>query len=123
MAEEKDLADLAREACGGGLTSGREKLTTDELIKTYPDGVHIDGFDIVDNSGDQFPVFTFTEDENRWFAGGKALRGIADKWLEFFGGDIDAINARLTAKPVHVVLVKTQTKKGKTYTTVRVVKD
>ena len=123
MTEEKDLTDLAREAIGNNITSGREKLKTDELIATYPDGVHINGFDIVENNGDQFPVFTFSEDENKWFAGGKALRSIADKWLEFFDGDIDAINAQLRRKSVHVVLVKTQTKKGKNYTAVRIIKE
>lgn len=124
MTEEKDLTDLAREAVGRNITTGREKLSATELAKAYPGGVHIDGVDIIDNKGSDFLVFTFTEDQEHYLqTGAENLRKMLNSWLEFFDGDIDAINDRLQKKPVYVVISVISTKNTNNYVLVKVIKE
>ena len=115
------LSDIAKKTVGnGGLTGGLEKIKLDDVIKTYPDGVSITGADIVDNNGNSFPVFTFAEDENRYFSGGKALREMVEAWIEDYDGDLSAVNDDLRAEHVKIKMRKVTTKGGKTFTAVTI---
>lgn len=115
------MADVARKILGGGgVTGGLEKIKIDELIKTYPNGVAVNGFDLISYNGGQFPVFTFVENPAQCFSGGKALQDLVNGWLEFCDGDIGEANANLQAEPVILKLAKVKTKAGRDFTRVEV---
>ena len=74
------IKDKAKKSLGGSeLIQGREKLDNGLLIATYPNGITIDGIDILtgkdDKTGEdkQFTVYTFKEDPKRYAAGGQIL--------------------------------------------------
>lgn len=115
------MRDLAKKALGRGVTAGREKIRIDALIRAHPEGVTITGFDfLTGKDGDSYPVFTFAEDNTKYFNGATALRKLVDMWLEEFEGDIDGCNATLKEEPVAVQLVKTVTNAGNPYVAVKV---
>ena len=116
------MSDVARKVLGGGgVTGGLEKIKTDELIKTYPEGVAVNGFDLITFNGGQFPVFTFIENPAQCFSGGKALQELVEAWLELCDGDIGEANAQLAAEPVVLKLSKVKTKTGRDFTKVQTV--
>ena len=45
----------------------------DTLIVNYPDGVSINGLNMIDYEGSNFPAFTFVEDPTSYFNGVMAL--------------------------------------------------
>ena len=115
------LSDIAKKTVGNGsLTSGLEKIKLDEVIKAYPDGVTINGADMVNSNGNSFPVFTFAEDTSKYFSGGKALREMVEAWIEEYDGDLSAVNDDLKAEPVKIRMRKVTTKGGKTFTAVAI---
>lgn len=115
------MSDVARKTLGGGgVTGGLEKIKLVKLIETYPDGVAVTGFDIISANGGTFPSFTFMENPNQCFSGGKALQELVDAWIECCDGDITEANASLAAEPVILKLEKTKTKAGRDYTKVTV---
>ena len=115
----------ASSVVGRGLTTGREKITMDELIKTYPNGVSVTGFDFVtykdSHRESTFPVFTYAEDAGRYFAGGKALTQIAQAWVELSEGDLTAANRELKLEPCRIKLRKVRTNKGNMFVAVEVI--
>ena len=67
----------------------RDKITTAELIRDYPDGITVTAFDIVVGmeNGD-YPVINFAEDDSKFYAsGGVVLKKIVNGWLEEFDGN------------------------------------
>lgn len=116
------MSDAARAAIGGSgtLTGGLEKIKLDDLIAAYPDGVAVNGFDIVNYQGATFPVFTFCEDASRYFSGGMALKNMANRWLEICGGNIEQANAELAKEPVILKMEKVKTKNKRDFTKVSV---
>lgn len=113
------LSDIAKKAVGnGGLTSGLEKMKLDDVIKTYPNCVTITGAELITAGGSTFPVFTFAEDETKYFSGGKALREMVEAWIEDYDGDLSAVNADLQVEPVRIRMRKTTTKAGRSFTDV-----
>jgi len=117
-----EMSDAAREVLGGGsLTGGLEKIKLDEIIAKYPNGVAVNGFDVVSYKGTTFPVFTFLQDESKFFSGGMALHELADKWLAIRGGDLKAANDALRQEPVVLKMIKVKTKSNRDFTQVFVV--
>lgn len=115
------LSDIAKKTVGnGGLTGGLEKIKLDDVIKTYPEGVSITGTDLINFNGNSFPVFTFAEDETKYFSGGKALREMVEAWIEEYDGDLSAVNDDLRTEHVKIRMRKVTTKGGKTFTAVAI---
>ncbi len=77
------------------LMTDRQKVSTDDIIKNYPEGVTIVGFDFVEGKDGSYPIFIFTEAPKCFFSGGVVMAKIANKWLANFDDDIDACNKAL----------------------------
>ena len=77
------------------LMADREKLTTEELVVKYPDGVTITAFDVIDSNKGTYPVFHIKENDKVFYCGGIVLRKIVEGWLKGFNGDSDTANAEL----------------------------
>lgn len=119
------LVEMAREAIDtrSKVMTGR-KLTTDEIIVTNANGVHIVACDIIDNGEDHYGVVQFVEFPDAYYTTGKALTKIIDKWVESYNNNIDTLNDDLTRLGgVKITLEKTTTKKGRSYVTVGVLSE
>ncbi len=77
------------------LMTDRQKVSTDDIIKHYPEGITITAFDFVEGKDGQYPIFLFAESPKSFFSGGIVLAKIANKWLAAFNDDIEACNAAL----------------------------
>lgn len=100
----------------------RNKVSTDDMIKNYPDGFTITEFDFI-NSGDKtFPAVAVAEDDSIYFYGGTVLNNLFLKWLEGFDGDLDTVNQELNkAGGLKVKMQKKKTRSGRTITIVDLV--
>lgn len=125
----KDWKNIAKKALGGdSVTAGLEKITVDEIIKAYPDGISLTGVNVVKYTDNKigevtFPVFTFAEDATKYFSGGKALREMVDAWIEAADGDLREVNGWLKNDPLKIRMTKIRTKTGNTFTNVQVLDD
>lgn len=93
------------------IMEGRVKISTDELINKYPDGVTITGFDFMKGEDGKYPVCIFSENPNECFFGGTALTAICDSWMDGYD-DTEKCSADLAAEGG----VKVKFSKGKTKT-------
>lgn len=60
----------------------RESMTPEQVAAAYPKGVTVVDFDMVNGSDEQYPIFLFAEDDNKFFSGGTVLKAIANEWLD-----------------------------------------
>lgn len=94
----KDFRQLAKkETSLSDVMTDREKITCDELIENYPDGVTITAFDYVQSkkSKGKYPVFNIEEDPTVFCNGGTILTRIFDEFVKAMDGDIDAASEEL----------------------------
>lgn len=96
------FTNLAQKATANSLVrEGRERISTEEIIAKYPDGITIVGFDMLTKRNgaelQTFPTFAFLEDDGKYYNGGSSLMKVATEWLAHFDGDIEACNAALMA--------------------------
>lgn len=97
------------------------KVTTDDLISAYPAGCTISAVDIIHGEKGDYAVFNIAERPDVYSNGGKVLTSIVKAWAEDFG-DMAALNNELcTSGGVKVVLSKSRTKKGQTFTKVDII--
>lgn len=117
------FASIARKATTlSPLMEGREKISVDDVIAKYPEGVTITGFDVISTGGDSFPVLVIKEDDNSFVFGGAIMNNIVHGWLEHFEGDIETANKSLVAAGgVTVKFTKSRTKSGNALTDVEVI--
>lgn len=95
------------------LMTDRQKVSTDDIIKQFPDGITITAFDFVEGKEGQYPIFLFSESPKSFFSGGVVLAKIANKWLSAFNDDVDACNAALAESGgVKIKLEHGRTKNG-----------
>lgn len=103
------------------LMNGRTKVSTDDMIKNFPNGFTIEDFDIVDDKKSQYPVFTVKEDKGICFFGGTILMNMVDGWLEGFDS-IDACRAEFVeGGGLPVKLSTGKTKNGNNITKVEII--
>lgn len=103
--------------------TGREKIKTEEVISKYPQGITIDGFDVLYNGKDGYAVFTFREDPSRFLNGGALLTKMAMEWANAYAGDIQTASAELSASGgIKVQLSYQRTKRGNTITAVKILR-
>lgn len=117
-----------RETTLSELMVGREKVTTDDVIKNYPEGVTITQFDIIEMYDEKkkenvaFPVFTIKEDDSVCFFGGCIFTKIVNAWLEQYDGDIAGASLDLQeCGGVKVRLSSRKTKAGNNLTSVEII--
>ncbi len=104
------------------IMENRTKLSTEELIKQYPNGVTVCEFDMIEIGDESFPVFTFAEDETRFVFGGTVLGNIVYAWVSDYDGDIEGASKALNAVGgVKMRFSKGRTKNGNNITLVDVV--
>ena len=122
-----NLKDLAKNAFAiDPILDGRNKITIEDLIAQYPDGVSIDGFSIyqpVNKIYPERPVFSFVEDGTKYFNGGKVLKEMVTAWLDSYDNDRVAINEELKKSPLKVKLEKITLRNGNKFTKVTVIDD
>lgn len=109
------------------LMIGREKISMDDLIKEYPNGVTVMEFSTVTyEDGNQivhYPVFAFKEDDSKFFLGGYVLNKIVDSWLDACGADNEAevSDALKEQGGVHMKFTAGKTKGGRNITNVEII--
>lgn len=109
------------------IIEGKNKMTTDEIMAAYPDGLHITAVDFLksDKAGaPDYVVINYAEDPSAWFAGGERLSTLFAAYLasDYVGGDLAVLNGYLAEHPIAVKLSKGKTKKGNRITLVEVIK-
>ena len=93
----KNFKELATKATSlSSIMEGRTKISTDELIETYPDGVKITGFDYIPNKkNEKYPVFTIEEDNEVFVNGGTVIKRIFDDFVGACDCDVDEASREL----------------------------
>lgn len=117
-----NLKEIAKQTIAESeILVNRKKIKVEDIIFNYSNGVHINGFDMLNNDEDTFPVFTFEEDESKYFYGGFILKKMIDGMLNTLGGDFNELNKMLADEPLHIKLKTGKTKKGRDITEVEIV--
>lgn len=119
------FADLAKRATTlSVIMTDREKLSTEDVINLYPDGITVTEFDVVttlDANGapSTYPVLAFKEDDTKFIYGGKAIMDIVTLWLSHFEGDVETTSKALKSSGgVKMRLEAAKTKQGRNFTRV-----
>ena len=124
------FSSAAKEITGGStVIAGLEKITTDLLIAAYPNGITVNGADLITTSDNdtgeekQFCVITFAEDPTKYASGGKQLTEIVKKWFDVSKApDGMQLSAALRQEGgVKIKLEKERTQAGRTFTKVTVI--
>lgn len=114
----------AKETTLSELMAGRTQMKTDDVIKKYPDGFTVIGFDIAelpDEAGviKKFPVVIISEDDSIYFNGGTILNKICAEWAASYSDNIEAASEDLKqCGGVRMKLTAAKTKKGNNITRV-----
>lgn len=104
------------------LQTDREKISTEELIATYPEGITVNAFDFATVQDKTFAVVTFSEDDGRYYNGGTVLTKMCLNWAAGFAGDPEAASTALAkAGGVKLKFIEAKTKNGNNVTTITVV--
>lgn len=86
------------------ILEGRKKADVDDIMKNYPEGIHITGCAKVKGKNGYVGAFIFKENEKAFFFGGKVLTEMIDEWISEEGnGDINKLNEKL---PVDLPVMK-----------------
>ena len=102
-----------------GLTSGRTKIPTDDLIKTYPSGVHITAISKNTYNGSTYYAYTFAEDPTKFFTSGKVVAETTEQLLDSkYDGDMEELNADLRTEYLKAVFSKRRSQNNRDYTDV-----
>lgn len=121
---------VAKKVSGGSeVIAGLDKIENDLLIAAYPNGITINGADLISSTDEdtgeskQFCVFTFAEDPTKYASGGKQLTEIVKEWFKLSGApDGMQLSAALRQEGgVKVKLEKVKTQSGRKFTKVTVV--
>lgn len=123
------FATIAKEATTlSALMKDREKISVADVIKNYPNGITVTGFDIIASNNDNdergsYPIVIFSEDTSKFVFGGTVLNGIVRAWLAHFDGDIEACNKALASYDgVKLKFSRQRSKTGnREYTSIEVV--
>ncbi len=104
------------------LMADKEKVSTEEVISQYPEGITITSFDSVTMNDGQYYVATFKENEGVYINCGQILSKVFDRFVSAFDGDIAGASESLKAHGgLKVKLNKSRTRGGNNITTVTVV--
>lgn len=122
------FAALAKQATVlSTIMQDREKMSTEDIIAKYPEGITITEFDVVttpDSNGNPstYPILAFAEDNTKFIYGGKALMDMVTVWLANMDGDIESTSKALKAAGgVKIKMSPARTKQGRNFTRVDVI--
>ena len=103
------------------IMEGKTKISTEEVISKYPEGVTITGFDWMNGENGKYPVCIFAENQNECFFGGTSLTSICEAWMDGYQ-DAETCSADLAAEGgVKVKFSKGKTKSNRNFTRCEVV--
>lgn len=92
------FTDIARNATVlSPLMEGRDKISTAEIIATYPNGITMTQFDILNGEKGTFPVYTIAEDDKVFAFGGAVINKIVEAIVAQFNGSVDDASSALRA--------------------------
>lgn len=83
------------------LMDNREKISTNAIIADNPNGITIDGFDLIVHNDPKtgkevkYCIVTYKEEPEYYYLGGQALTQIVESWIEEYKGDIEHANKDL----------------------------
>ena len=104
------------------LQKDRTKISTEELVSQFPDGVTVNQFDFATIEDKVFAVVTFAEDGTRYYNGGTVLTKMCLAWAAGFNGDPESASvALMKSGGVKLKFTETKTKNGNNVTTITVV--
>ena len=104
------------------LQTDREKISTEELISSFPDGITVNAFDFATVQNKTFAVVTFKEDDTKYYNGGTVLTKMCIAWAAGFAGDPETASTALAkAGGVKLKFAESKTKNGNNVTTIIVV--
>lgn len=104
------------------LMTDRTKVSMKDLVDMYPEGIHVNGFEMVttpnknkrsfnDPDTVTYPVVTFEEDPGKYFFGGALMCKMCQAWIEMDGSE-EAANAGITDAKPRIKFTKTRTANG-----------
>lgn len=103
------------------LMDGRKKASIDDIISAYPNGITVNGFDVVNNGDDTYSIGIFAEDNGSFFFGGSVFTKIVRAWVAAFDGDVDEASHQLgTTGGVKMQFSHGRTKNGNNITLVKI---
>lgn len=120
---------LAKKAADNSsfIMEGRNKLTIDEIISRYPDGITVIGVDKLKGRHGDYAVGIFAEEDGFYFNGGSAFTQIVDEWAPGYtedgsATDYEALSADLAeAGGVKMKFEKTKTQSGNNFTRIDII--
>jgi len=101
------------------LMTDRDKISTEDIIDNYPNGITITRFDKVTVNEDTFYVFHFAEDDNVFAFSGLVIAKFFDALVNKYGDLESANDALYDAGGIKVILESSRTKKNQPITTVK----
>lgn len=114
---------LAKQSFGTcPLMENREKISTNAIIADNPNGITIDGFDMIVNNdpktGEEvkYCIITYKESPEYYYLGGQALTQVVETWIEAYKGDVELANKELQESGgCKLKLESVRTKRGNNY--------
>ena len=122
MADFRNMAK--RQTTLSEVMTDRVKVSTEELIEKYPEGVLITAFDYIQSkkSKGKYPVFNIGQDPTVFCNGGTVLDRIFTDFVNAMDGDVKAASDELRRQGgIQVKLSKGETKAGDELTLVEVI--
>lgn len=119
----KDLRKSAQKAVVlSELMNDKEKISTEDIIKYYPEGITINDCDPIMLDGDEFYVYSIKEKEGVFAFSGFVLTKMFNNMLSACEGDLEVLKKCLREEGLKVKLGTKKTKDNKKdITTVEVV--
>ena len=115
MNKLKEIAE--KTTAGNPIFDNREKMTTDEVIKKYPNGISRTECALIASDKGEYAVIAFAEKPDVFVTCGTILTNIVQEWVKTFG-TIEEVNGMLLGNPVRVKLHKILNKKNQPLTVV-----
>lgn len=104
------------------LMENREKIGTNAIIADNPNGITIDGFDMIvstdQKTGEEvkYCIITYKEQPEYYYLGGSALTQVIEKWIDTYKGEIELANEELKkCGGCKLKLELVRTKRGNNY--------
>lgn len=123
-----DFKGSAKEAVTNSvIIDGREKAKLETLALAYPNGLTVVMAELAittdEKAGEpkEYCRLVFAEEQKKYVNGGSAFTKVVRSWVEAFDGDVEKMNAELSASGgVKVSVSSTRLQNGNNYTVVNV---
>lgn len=97
------------------LLENRTKISTEEVLTKYPEGVTVTGFDFLTGDNGKYPVCIFKENDNECFFGGTAMTEICNQWMDGYTSTSDCSKDLAAEGGVKLKFEKKKTKQNRNF--------